>query len=151
MIEFSISAFTTAVLDCPAPPDGILQQKKQMPVGAVWFRWGSFNRIRFRRVDGDYIQELPQTRSHSLFSLTLDQISARYCQSLLAFLPRDELLNHEIFYTLEEARILIEIWRKGYNQVRPHSSLGYKPPAPEAIQTVSLSTPLFGPLSVGLT
>ena len=46
---------------------------------------------------------------------------------------RDELLNGEIFYTLKEAGILIEQWRKHYNTVRPHSSLGYKPPAPEAI------------------
>jgi transposase InsO family protein len=45
---------------------------------------------------------------------------------------RDELLNGEIFYTLQEARVLIEMWRKHYNQVRPHSSLGYRPPAPEA-------------------
>ncbi len=42
---------------------------------------------------------------------------------------RDELLNREIFYTLQEAKILIEHWRKEYNQVRPHSALGYRPPA----------------------
>ena len=46
---------------------------------------------------------------------------------------RDELLNREIFTTLAEARILIEQWRKEYNGVRPHSSLGYQPPAPEAV------------------
>ena len=46
---------------------------------------------------------------------------------------RDELLNMEVFTTLTEARVLIEGWRKEYNQVRPHSSLGYRPPAPEAI------------------
>jgi len=45
---------------------------------------------------------------------------------------RDELLNREIFTTLTEAKVLIEEWRKEYNQVRPHSSLGYKPPTPEA-------------------
>jgi transposase InsO family protein len=44
---------------------------------------------------------------------------------------RDELLNGEIFYTLREAQILIERWRRHYNEVRPHSSLGYKPPAPQ--------------------
>lgn len=49
---------------------------------------------------------------------------------------RDELLNREVFTTLLEARILIESWRKEYNQVRPHSSLGYRPPAPEAIRLV---------------
>ena len=46
---------------------------------------------------------------------------------------RDELLNGEIFYTLKEAQVLIERWRRYYNHVRPHSSLGYRPPAPEAI------------------
>lgn len=46
---------------------------------------------------------------------------------------RDELLNGEIFFTLKEAQVLIERWRNNYNTIRPHSSLGYKPPAPEAI------------------
>jgi putative transposase len=46
---------------------------------------------------------------------------------------RDELLNGEIFYTLYEAQIVIEQWRHHYNSVRPHSALGYRPPAPETI------------------
>ena len=46
---------------------------------------------------------------------------------------RDELLNGEIFTTLREAQVLIERWRKHYNTVRPHSSLNYRPPAPETI------------------
>lgn len=45
---------------------------------------------------------------------------------------RDELLNGEVFYTLKEAQTIIEQWRNHYNHVRPHSSLGYKPPAPPA-------------------
>ena len=52
---------------------------------------------------------------------------------------RDELLNREIFYTLTEARILIARWGQEYNQVRPHSALGYQPPAPEAILPVTLT------------
>jgi len=44
---------------------------------------------------------------------------------------RDELMNGEIFYTLKEAEILI-IWRKEYNTIKPHSSLGYQPPVPES-------------------
>jgi len=52
---------------------------------------------------------------------------------------RDELLNRETFTTLTEARILIEQWRKEYNQIRPHSSLGYRPPAPEAKIPVTLT------------
>jgi putative transposase len=46
---------------------------------------------------------------------------------------RDELLNGEVFDTVLEARVIIERWRKEYNERRPHSSLGYVPPAPEAI------------------
>jgi transposase InsO family protein len=46
---------------------------------------------------------------------------------------RDELLNGEIFTTLLEAKVLIENWRVEYNQIRPHSSLNYQPPAPETI------------------
>jgi len=55
-----------------------------------------------------------------------------YVESFNARL-RDELLNGEIFYSLKEARIVIEQWRKHYNTKRPHSALGYKPPAPESI------------------
>jgi len=46
---------------------------------------------------------------------------------------RDELLNGELFTSLREAQVVIEAWRREYNQVRPHSSLGYRPPAPEAV------------------
>lgn len=46
---------------------------------------------------------------------------------------RDELLNGEIFYSLREAQIIIENWRRHYNTRRPHSALGYRPPAPETI------------------
>jgi putative transposase len=53
-----------------------------------------------------------------------------YVESFNARL-RDELLDGEIFYTLKEAQIVIESWRRHYNAVRPHASLGYKPPAPE--------------------
>jgi transposase InsO family protein len=57
---------------------------------------------------------------------------------------RDELLNREIFFTLQEAQILIERWRKEYNYIRPHSSLGYRPPAPQAWLLASM-------LQLGLT
>lgn len=51
---------------------------------------------------------------------------------------RNELLNGEIFTTLLEAQVLIEQWRREYNQIRPHSSLGYRPPAPKAILPLNL-------------
>ena len=52
---------------------------------------------------------------------------------------RDELLNGEIFYTLKEAQIIIEIWRKHYNTKRPHSALDYRPPAPKTIIPMATS------------
>jgi len=55
-----------------------------------------------------------------------------YCESFNARL-RDELLNGEMFYSLKEARIVIESWRRHYNEIRPHSSLGYRPPAPAVL------------------
>ena len=54
-----------------------------------------------------------------------------YCESFNSKL-RDEFLNGEIFYSMKELRVLAERWRVHYNTVRPHSSLGYRPPAPQA-------------------
>ncbi len=62
-----------------------------------------------------------------------------YCESFNGKL-RDECLNREIFYTLREAQVLIEQWRSFYNTERPHSSLGYRPPAPKA--TLPLKPPM---------
>ena len=58
-----------------------------------------------------------------------------YCESFNAWF-RDELLNGEIFYSLKEAQIIIEQWRKHYNTMRPHSALGYRHPASESIVPV---------------
>ncbi len=55
-----------------------------------------------------------------------------YCESFNSKL-RDELLAGELFSTLHEAQVLIERWRQHYNAIRPHSALGYRPPAPETI------------------
>jgi len=55
---------------------------------------------------------------------------------------RDELLNGEIFYMVAEARVPIERWHEHYNRVRPHSAIGYRPLAPQAIAAGSRSAPL---------
>jgi putative transposase len=54
---------------------------------------------------------------------------------------RDELLNGEIFYSLAEARVMIEQWRRHYNTERPHSALGYRPPAPAVVQWPAVPDP----------
>ena len=53
---------------------------------------------------------------------------------------RDELLAREAFDTLLEAKVLIERWRQHYNTIRPHSALGYRPPAPEARQPCAVAS-----------
>jgi transposase InsO family protein len=66
---------------------------------------------------------------------------------------RDELLNGEVFYTLKEAQVMIERWRHHYNHIRPHSALGYKPPAPlarlkeGAFAIATATAPSFSPSS----
>ncbi len=64
---------------------------------------------------------------------------------------RDELLNGEIFYGLREAQIVIESWRRHYNTIRPHGSIGYKPPAPEVFVSAFAAWPatLTRPASAG--
>ncbi|MEO1312136.1 MAG: integrase core domain-containing protein, partial [Pseudomonadota bacterium] len=56
---------------------------------------------------------------------------------------RDEFLNVELFNDLREAKVLIERWRKHYNTIRPHTSLGYQPPAPETIVPANLASSVW--------
>jgi len=55
---------------------------------------------------------------------------------------RDELLNLEVFTSVWEAKVLVEAWRRQYNEVRPHSALGYQPPAPEAVRPAPSHAPV---------
>jgi putative transposase len=70
-----------------------------------------------------------------------------YCESFNGKL-RDECLNGEIFYSLREAQVVIEKWRVHYNTLRPHSSLGYRPPAPAACSPLVPSNPISQPMAV---
>jgi transposase InsO family protein len=63
-----------------------------------------------------------------------------YIESFNARL-RDELLNGEIFYSLREAQIVVETWRRHYNTERPHASLGYRAPAPEGFVPAFVAWP----------
>src|ERR1700749_1450073 len=58
---------------------------------------------------------------------------------------RDELLDGEIFYTLREAQIVIESWRRHYNAIRPHASIGYRAPAPEVFVPALAAWPAAQP------
>ena len=72
-------------------------------------------------------------RSEDALHPTRESLENGYNESFNGKL-RDELLDREIFYTLQEAKVLIEQWRRHYNRVRPHSALGYRPPAPETME-----------------
>ena len=63
-----------------------------------------------------------------------------YCESFNGKL-RDECLKLEIFYSLKEAQVIIGAWRDHYNRVRPHSSLGYRPPAPMTMEAIAQQLP----------
>ena len=55
---------------------------------------------------------------------------------------RDERLRQEIFYSLREAQVVIGLWQNTYNRVRPHSSLGYRPPAPVSFPDLAFRLPM---------
>ena len=77
---------------------------------------------------------LAQTGAKTLYIAPGSPWENGYCESFNSKL-RDEFLNGEIFYSLKEVKVLAERWRVYYNTQRPHSSLGYRPPAPAAWQT----------------
>ena len=82
---------------------------------------------------------LTRIGSRTLFIAPGSQWENGYNESFNGKL-RDELLNGEIFYSLKEAKVVIEQWRKYYNTKRPHSALGYRPSAPVAYSPIP--TPL---------
>ncbi len=92
-------------------------------------RWRSeFGGLKTDRVKRMRDLELENQRLRKAVSdLTLDKLILAEAAARL----RDELLNGEIFYSLAEARVTIEAWRRHFNTVRPHASLGYRAPAPE--------------------
>ena len=90
----------------------------------------------WRAVDheGEVLEAVVTARRDKAAALELlKRIMKKYGapRSIVTDRLRDELLDGEIFYSLAEAEIVIESWRRHYNTVRPHGSLGYKPPAPE--------------------
>jgi transposase InsO family protein len=70
-----------------------------------------------------------------------------YCESFNGKL-RDECLNGEIFYSLKEAQVVVEKWRVEYNTRRPHSALGYRPPAPAAYSSLVPPNSVSQPVAV---
>lgn len=103
----------------------------------TYYRW----RSEYGGLKGDQVKRLKELEAENtrlrraVSDLTLEKLILKEAASgNFNSKLRVELLNGEIFYTLKEAKIVIEGWRRDYNTIRPHSSLGYKPPAPEVWQ-----------------
>ncbi len=117
-------------------------------------RRGLFHRSRPRPFHGD---DEPKTLRYANYSNCPMGADGEhpwengYCESFNGKL-RDELLNGEIFYSLKEARIVAEKWRKHDKEKRPHSSLGYRPPAPATFGKIQPPnrSPRYSNLSLGL-
>ena len=127
--------------------EGLKVPQRQPKRGRLWLNDGSCLRLRPEHIRSDNGPELvakavrewlARPGTETRFIEPGSPWENGYIESFNGKL-RDELLNGEIFYTLTEATVLIETWRRHYNRVRPHSSRGYRPPAPEAVQGPPIS------------
>ena len=136
--------------------EGLRVPQKQRRRGRLWLNEGSCVRLRPERANHVWSYDFVSAMTHDGRSLRLLTLIDEYTRECLARLGtetlyiepgspwengycesfngklRDECLNGEIFYSLKEAQIVIEQWRVQYNTLRPHSALGYHPPAPAA-------------------
>jgi putative transposase len=121
--------------------EGLKVPKKQPKRGRLWLNHGSCIRLKPEHIRSDNGAEftarvvrdwLERVGVKTLFIEPGSPWENGYNESFNGKL-RDELLNCEIFYSPKEVQILTERWRREYNTIRPHSSLGYRPPVPETI------------------
>jgi transposase InsO family protein len=122
--------------------EGLKVPHQQPKRGRLWLTNGSCIRLRSQHRNHVWSYDFVEDRTHDgrryrmlnvLDEFTHECLAIRIARKLESFNARlrDELLNGEIFYSLREAQIVIESWRRHYNTIRPHASLDYKPPAPE--------------------
>ena len=122
--------------------EGLKVRKKQPKRGRIWLNDGSCIRLRPLYKHHVWSYDFVADRTHDGRPIRMLAVLDEYSRECLAIkvarnLKSDdvlEVLKREIFFTLAEAKVLIEQWRREYNTIRPHSSLGYRPPAPEAIR-----------------
>jgi transposase InsO family protein len=130
--------------------EGLKVPAKQPKRGRLWLTDGSCVRLRPASKGHVWSYDFMAARTRDGRPLRLLTVIDEYTREGLAIYVagsfngklRDELLNPEIFDTLLEAQVLVERWRRHYNAVRPHSSLGYRPPAPEGVLPWARNTAL---------
>ena len=137
--------------------EGLKVPMKQPKRGRLWLNDGSCVRLRAERRNHVWAYDFVEHRTHDNKKIRMLCVVDEYTREALEIRVARRLRSHdvidvladlmltrgapehirsdngEIFYTLKEARVLIEAWRRHYNAARPHGSLGWKPPAPEAI------------------
>ena len=119
--------------------EGLKVPRRQPKRGRLWLNDGSCIRLRPLHKNHVWSYDFVNTRTHDgrpLKLLTVLDESTRQCMAIKVArkIRAHDVLEVEIFYTLPEAVILVEQWRRLYNTVRPHSASGGRPPAPEAIK-----------------
>ena len=122
--------------------EGLKVPKKQPKRGRIWLNDGSCIRLRPLYKHHVWSYDFVADRTHDGRPIRMLAVLDEYSRECLAIkvarnLKSDdvlEVLKREIFFTLAEAKVLIEQWRREYKTIRPHSSLGDRPPAPEAIR-----------------
>ncbi len=153
--------------------EGLKAPQKQPKRSRLWLNDGSCVRLRPQRRNHVWAYDFVFTRAHDGRSVRLLTVIDEYTRecAVRAWLGRvgaktlyiepgspwengyvesfngklrDELLDREIFYTLREAQVLTGEYKQTYNRIRPHSSLGYRPPAPAAILPVEPDPTLAG-------
>ncbi len=122
--------------------EGLKVPQKQPKRRRLWLNDGSCVRFRPEHKDHVWSYDMVSDRTsdgRTLRFLTVMDEYTRECLSIdVGRRMRDEFLNLEIFDTLLEARVLCARWRREYNCHRPHSALGYRPPAPQAVEPLPL-------------
>ena len=120
--------------------EGLKVPQKQPKRGRLWLNDGSCIRLRPTHRNHVWSYDFVMDRTHDGKAFRMLNIVDEFTRESFNGKLRDECLNREIFFSLREAQIVIEEWRIFYNTERPHSSLGYRPPAPKTILPSTIPT-----------
>ena len=132
--------------------EGLKMPARQPRRGRLWLADGSCIRLRPEHANHVCAYDFVSERTHDGCKLRLLTIVDEYTRECLAIRVARRITSHDVlmtladlFFTLKEAQILVANWRRLYNGLRPHSSLGQRPPAPGTIAWPGFSLEDFGP------
>ena len=120
--------------------EGLKVPQKQPKRGRLWLADGSCVRRRPTYRHHVWAYDFVAERTHDGRPVKILALVDEYSRECLALVVARQLRSTDVLETLAEAKILIERWRREYNTVRPHSALGYRPPAPAAFMPATLGS-----------